>query len=258
MRLQSVVLPPPEGPTIASFSPACMLKLRFANTLLWSSGYSKLTLSNTISPFGLTISTASSSSKISVFKNAFNNNFYLQKVNFESNSVSIQNESFVSCNIFDSFSLKAEKEIVIHENSFVNCSSLNDFVVDSSSSLFIYNKFTKSSIKTVCLSAKSITIDDRCFNNCSNLVVCKLKAIDSIVLGRDQFSFCNSLGKISIDIGKTEKAQIEFGLNCFSDAKNLNEINLSAFNVEILNYTFDGIKSIPFRLAENQNIINDL
>ena len=191
--------------------------------------------------------TISSSSKISVFKNAFNNNFYLQKVNFECNSVSIQNESFVSCNIFDSFSLKAEKEIVIHENSFVNCSSLNDFVVDSSSSLFIYNKFTKSSIKTVCLSAKSITIDDRCFNNCSNLVVCKLKAIDSIVLG-----------KISIDIKKTEKAQIEFGLNCFSDAKNLNEINLSAFNVEILNYTSDGVKSIPFRIAENQNIINDL
>lgn len=200
----------------------------------------------------------SSSSKISVFTNAFANNFCLNKVIFECDSVSIQKESFVNCNSFNSFSLKAKEEIVIHENVFVGCSNLIDFVVDSSSSLFIYNKFAKSSIKTVCLSAKSITIDNSCFSNCSRLVDFKLNAFNSIVLGSDQFSCCKSLNRISIDFGKAPNSQIKFGLNCFSDAKMLNEIYLSATGVEISNYTMNGIKSMKFCSVNNKNIFNNL
>ena len=64
--MHSVVFPPPEGPTIATFSPAWICRFRFVNTLLWSSGYSKLTFSKEISPFGSFSSTASGSSKISI------------------------------------------------------------------------------------------------------------------------------------------------------------------------------------------------
>ena len=49
--MHSVVFPPPDGPTSATFSPGLMVRLISESTGVWSSGYSKDTCLNVISRF---------------------------------------------------------------------------------------------------------------------------------------------------------------------------------------------------------------
>ena len=98
----------------------------------------------------------------------------------------------------------------------------------------INDEYCSKNLYKVTLSDKTITIGYLCFKNRNLLNEFEIIESGSIKIGKNQFTNCSNLEKISIqsltEIEYVNSSIIEFGISCFIGAINLTKFVLTGDN----------------------------